>query len=539
MTDAANPNQVPMPPVGKPSPPQPAHLHGRRFSLVWLIPFVAAGIAAYLGYRTLIQQGPLLTLTFNTGEGLSAGQTQIQYKAVVLGTVESIDLSSDNNKVVVKVRMNNIGARFLTANARFWVVRPRFSPNDLSTLDTLVSGAFIAVDPGMPGGRRQTTFTGLEEPPGVRSDVPGHTFLLKTEMIGSLSTGSPVFYRDVQVGEVLGYDIGNGLGPVTVSIFVRSPFDKLVRPQSHFWKSSGVTAQFQNGGFHIEFQSLQAIISGGVTFDLPSGAVNSAPSPDNAVFPLYDSQDDAASAGYQTNFPIVSYFETSVSGLTRGAPVNILGIQVGDVTDVKLIVDPNAGSAKVRVAMELQPERVTQAAQVAKISNPDRALQNMVNLGLRVQLETTSYVTGQKDISLAYVPGAGSAEITHEGDALVLPSQAGGLDNIVTSLSDISGKLSKVPFDKLGDNLNKLLVTANGTLGSAQVKQTLTSLSETLKNANATLNSVNQSYGDDSDFQRNLEQLMSQANDALRSIKLLSDYLDRHPAALLFGRSGQ
>ena len=120
-----------------------------------------------------------------------------------------------------------------------------------------------------------------------------------------------------------------------------------------------------------------------------------------------------------------------------------------------------------------------------------------------------------------------------------MPSQAGGLDNIVTSFSDISGKLSKVPFDKLGDNLNKLLVTANGTLGSAQVKQTLSSLSDTLKNASATLNSVNQSYGDDSDFQRNLEQLMKQANDALRSIKLLSDYLDRHPEALLLGRSGK
>jgi paraquat-inducible protein B len=539
MTDAANLDQVPMPPVSKPSPPQPAHLRRRRFSLVWLIPLIAAAIAAYLGYRALIQQGPLLTLTFNTGEGLSAGQTQIKYKAVALGTVESIDLSSDNTKVVVTVRMNNIGARFLTTNARFWVVRPRFTPNDLSGLDTLVSGAFIAVDPGAPGGKRQTIFAGLEEPPGVRSDEPGHTFLLKTETIGLLSTGSPVFYRDIQVGEVLGYDIGNGLGPVIVSIFVRSPFDKLVRPQSHFWKSSGVTAQFQNGGFHIEFQSLQAMISGGVTFDVPPAAANSVPSPSNAEFPLYESQDDAASAGYLTKIPIVSYFETSISGLTRGAPVNILGIQVGDVTDVKLVGDPNAGSAKVRVAMELQPERVMQAAQLAKISRPDQALQNMVNRGLRVQLETTSYVTGQKDISLAYVPGAGSAEITHEGDALVLPSQAGGLDNIVTSLSDISGKLSKVPFDKLGDNLNKLLVTANGTLGSAQVKQTLSSLSDTLKNASATLNSVNQSYGDDSDFQRNLEQLMNQANDALRSIKLLSDYLDRHPEALLLGRSGK
>ena len=164
---------------------------------------------------------------------------------------------------------------------------PTFSAGNLSGLDTLVSGAYIAVDPGLPGGQYQDHFTGLEGPPGVRSDEPGQTYQLRTDSIGSLAAGSPVFYRDIVVGEVLGYDIGNGLGPVTVNIFVRAPFDHLVRPQSHFWQSSGITAQLQNGGFHIEFQSLQAIISGGVTFDLPLEAANSAPSPDNAVFPLY------------------------------------------------------------------------------------------------------------------------------------------------------------------------------------------------------------------------------------------------------------
>ena len=218
-------------------------------------------IAAYLGYRTLLEQGPLLTVTFTSGEGITAGQTQVKYKAVALGTVESVDLSSDNSQVVVRVRMNNVGARFLTSHARFWVVRPIFTPGNISGLETLVSGAYIAVDPGVPGGQYQDHFTGLEGPPGVRSDEPGQTYRLTTDSIGSLAAGSPIFYRDIVVGEVLGYDIGNGLGPVTVNIFVRAPFDHLIRPQSHFWKSSGITAQLQNGGLHIEFQSLQAIIS--------------------------------------------------------------------------------------------------------------------------------------------------------------------------------------------------------------------------------------------------------------------------------------
>jgi paraquat-inducible protein B len=503
-----------------------------------LIPLVALGIAGYLGYRTVLEQGPLLTLTFSTAEGLAAGQTQVKYKAVQLGTVESIDLSRDNETVVVKVRMNHVGRRFLNSHARFWVVRPRLTPGDLSGLDTLVSGAYIAVDPGTGGGHAEDHFVGLEQPPGVRSNEPGKTYVLKADNVGSLDTGSPVFYRDVQVGEVLGYDLGNGLGPVTLRVFVHAPWDNLVKAESHFYNSSGVTASLAGGGFHIEFQSLQAIITGGVTFDLPQEADGAPPSADGAVFPLYTSQADAETAGYQTNVKVVAYFESSVAGLVKGAPVDILGMQVGQVTEVKLLVD-QSGAAKVRVAMDLQPERVVGEGGITpEDANSATVIQNMVNQGVRAQLDTGSFITGQKIISLAKVPGAGRARVTREGDALVLPSAAGGLDATIANLSDISGKLDKIPFAQIGDNLNKLLVTTNHTVASTNVRATLEALTATLKTANTTLQSVNQDYGNDSDFQRNLGQLLAQANAALSSVKQLTDYLDRHPQSLVFGRGG-
>jgi paraquat-inducible protein B len=522
-----------------PSPP-PAKLRPRSFAFVWLIPIIAAAIAGYLGYRTLVREGPLLTLTFSTAEGLAAGQTQVEYKAVALGTVDSIDLSKDNQHVVVRVRMNDVGRRFLTKNARFWVVRPRFTPGDLSGLDTLVSGAYIAVDPGAPGGAPQSRFVGLEEPPGVRSNEPGSTYVLRAENIGSLDSGSPVFYRDVQVGEVLGYQLGDGLGPVTINIFVKAPFDKLVKAQSHFWNSSGVTAVLQNGDFHIEFQSLAAIISGGVTFDLPPAAASSAPSPKDAVFTLFNSKADADAAGYQNNVPVVSYFTSSVSGLTRGAPVNILGIQIGEVTDVRLIVDPAAGAAKVRVAMELQPERVIDAGTMAEVGiDPNAVLLNMMNQGMRAELDSGNLVTGAKVISLVKVKGAGAAPVSYEDGVLVVPSQPGGLDDAIANLTDISAKLDKFPYQAIGENLNRLLVTANGTIGGKQVKQSLAALNQTLQTARATLQGVNQDYGADSDFERNFQQLLVQANAALEAVRQLTQDLDRHPQSLLLGRSGQ
>ena len=570
MTDPDHPPSVDDLPPQPQMPPPPVHIRRRRFSLVWIIPLVAAAIALYLGYRTIMQQGPLVTITFNNGQGLAAGQTQVKYKAVALGTVESIDLSPDNSHVVVRVRMNNIGARFLTTHARFWVVRPRFSVTNLSGLDTLVSGAYIGVDPGAPGGQYDTHFKGLEEPPGVRSDEPGSTYVLKAGSVGSLSTGSPVFYRDVIVGEVLGYDLGDGIGPVTINIFVRAPYNQLVKPESHFWDSSGITLGVQNGGFHVEFQSVEALLAGGVTFDLPADAVHDTSSPDNATFHLFPNRQDAESAGYLQKIPVIAYFQSSVAGITRGTPVTIFGMQVGEVTGVKLLIDPARGTSRVRISAELQPERVFNTSDFPTSLDPGVVLQRLVDNGLRVSLATSNFVLGSKEMALTMDPDAKHVTLTREGDAYVLPAMHGGGDPFAAA-SQILARVSAIPFGRIGSNLDKLLQTSNETLGGSQVKQALTSLSQTLESvqklvqntnagleptlkrlpamtanldhtlrgANLAIAQLSRSYGGDSDFQRSLATLMGQADGALRAVQQLASFLNRHPEALILGRSGK
>jgi paraquat-inducible protein B len=570
MNDPERPSSIDGQPPQRQMPPPAVHIRQRRFSFVWIIPIIAAAIAIYLGYRTIAQQGPLVTITFANSEGLTVGQTQVKYKWVALGTLESIDLSPDNSHVIVKVRMNSVGARFLTTHARFWVVRPSLSVTNLSGLDTLVSGAYIGVDPGLPGGRYDTHFTGLSEPPGVRSDQPGSTYVLHADSVGSLSSGSPVFYRDVVVGEVLGYDLGDGIGPVTINIFVRAPFNKLVKQSSHFWDSSGISVGVQGGSLHVQVQSLEALLAGGVTFDLPSDQASAPASPNNASFHLYPTEADAAAAGYLHQIAAVAYFQSSVAGVGRGTPVTIFGIQVGNVTDVKFLLDASTGLAKVRVAMELQPDRVVNSADFSKNLKPRDVLQRMVDRGMRVDLETSSFITGQKEVGLAFEPDAGHAALSFEGDAIVLPTEGGGASDILTAASQITSKLSAIPFDEIGRNLNKLLVTSNQTLGGDQVKNALSSLAATLasvqhlvattdrgleptlhelpalsaslqatlRDTNTAVKQLNRGYGNNSDFQRSLGQLMDQADGALRSVKDLADFLDRHPEALLLGRTG-
>lgn len=540
------------------------------WSLIWLIPLVAAIIAAYLGWRSLYERGPLITVTFSTAQGLTAGQTKVQHKAVDLGTVESIALSQDMSHVIVRVRMNRQAESRLTDNARFWVVRPRFDPRNLSGLDTLVSGAFLEMDPGAPGGKPKYEFTGLEEPPGVRSDEPGTNFVLRAGRVGSLGAGSPVFYRDVPVGEVLGYDMHGGIGPVSVNVFVRAPFDKLVHQATRFWNASGLSVNMGAAGLHIEVESLQAVIAGGVAFDTADATKDEPAATAGTSFRLFDDKSDADASQYHTRVPVAAYFHDSIAGLAAGSAVLMYGIQVGLVTDVRLVPNPaSGGTPLVRVGMEVQPERVLGEA-ASKGLDPLAMAKQLVSRGMRAQLTTVSYITQALAVSLDFVPGAPAADVTtEEGNVIVLPSQGGGIGNITNALAGFTAKLNSLPLDQISSNLNNLLATLNQTVGSQDMKNSLKSLSSTLASvqelvrhtdqgltpalnrlpqisedlqqtmakANRVMGSVESGYGKNSDFQSNLQRVLDQVGDAARSIRLLADFLDRHPEALVRGRT--
>ena len=555
----------------RPRVPDAVTRRRKRFSLIWLIPILAGAIAVYLVITTLLDRGPLITISFKTGSGITAQQTQVTHKAVALGMVEDVKLTDDLKGVQVHVRMNHEGAKLLTDHARFWVVRPRLSSGDISGLETLVSGAYIEVDPGLPGGQPERTFTGLEEPPGMRSDEPGTSYTLRASRLGSLGPGAPIFYRDVSVGEVLSYDLGDGLGPVTINIFVKRPFDKFVHQNTHFWNASGVTVALGGQGVHVEVESLQALLSGGIAFETPHLApMAMAPaSKPNAKFTLYDDKSQADSAGFTRRIPFVTYFTTSVSGLTRGSPVDVFGMAVGTVDDVKLMLNGTHGQMRVRVAYDLQPERVFSDDPANQAADPQAVTQALVAQGMRAVLESSSFITGQKQISLQYVPNASVAGVGKEGDALVMPSQGGGLDNIMGSLSDIATKLDKIPFEEIGKNLNATLASANRVVSGPEVRNALTKLSETLSDVQHLVRHADQGatpllqrlpkisaelqqaveranaalgeggYGGNSDFSRGVSRVLDQVNDAARSIRLLADFLDRHPEALIRGRTAQ
>ena len=529
-----------------------ARLRRARFNLVWLIPIVALAIGGYLAYRTATQSGPLVTITFQTADGITAGQTQVRYKAVTLGTVESVRLTRDMARVRLSVRMRGEAADYLTSTARFWVVRPRLSAGSISGLETLVSGAYIEIDPGSTRGQPQREFTGLDQPPGVRSDEPGHSYTLVAKRLGSIGPGAPVFYRDVNVGEVLNYDLGGGTGPVHIRVFVREPFDHFVQKDTHFWNVSGFSVDVGGQGVRVRIASLQAVLSGGVGFDAPMGTKGES-APTDSTFQLYDDYADAQNAGFKDKLPFEAFFTDSVRGLGVGSSVEFLGIQVGTVSEVKLDLDPASGKAMARVRFDVEPERIGQQPPQNDADSPDPVAQRLVAHGVRAQLRSGNFLTGQLVLSLDFVPNAAPASVSRDGKYVVLPSVGGGIDAILASAGDIAQKFDRLPIDEIGANLNATLRAASGAAqGVEQLSRTasqglaptlrrlpeITSeLEGALATANRFLSQADRSYGGDSHLAREVDRAMTEVGDTARSIRQLADFLDRHPEALIRGRT--
>ncbi len=549
-----------------------------RFQAIWLVPLVAVLIAGYLAYDAISSRGPTITISFASADGLQAGTTKVRHKAVELGVVDTIRLSEDQSHVEVVVKMRREATSQLLETTRFWVVRPQFAPGNVTGLETLLSGAYIEVDsgvapgtaPGPQDGGSPRSFVGLDRPPAIRSDEPGQTYTLRTPRSGGISVGSPVLYRDLMVGEVISSDLNEDGRGFTVQIFVRKPYFELIHEASYFWNSSGVAVDLGANGVKLRLESLRALLAGAVAFETNQEARTTRQSPPGATFRLYPDEATAAGAGYKRRFPFLTRFEGSVRGLAVGAPVEIYGLQVGNVTAIKLEFDPEGRESHVDVQYEIQPERILPPNEIDR-RTPLEVTQTMVKRGLRMQLHSANYLTGQLVLGMDFVPDAPPAEVQVLADGRILvPSQSGGLDNLLANVTEITRSLARVPFDQIGrdlgqtvagtsriaqgEDLRRSLAALAGTLTSVQglvrkvddeatpalrrLPEIAAQLAAVLARSSALVASADASYGSQSQVRRDVERVLGQLSDGLRSVRLLADYLAQHPESLIRGRTG-
>jgi len=374
--------------------PRATTRRSRRISVIWIIPLVAVAIGGWLAWDTWSKEGPTIRISFDSGEGLQPGQSQLKFRDIVFGTVKSLELAPDHTHVVVTVATTHEAKPLLTDQTVFWVVKPRLFAGNVSGLETLLSGSYIGMMPGKAGGKVQHKFVGQEDPPILQENIPGHTFLLKAERLGSISVGSPVFFRDLSVGEVLGWDIADMAEYVTIRAFVRAPYDSYVHDETRFWNASGVSVKLAGAGVEVQMESLKALLLGGIAFDTPEAEIHTAATAENHVFPLFRDRDRAEAASYTRKIPLVSYFPGSVSGLARGSEVTMHGLVIGRVTDVRLAYDADKDIVVAPVRYEVEPQRIIGLGQ--RIYDTDeQAVEAVLKKGLRASLQSGSLITGQ------------------------------------------------------------------------------------------------------------------------------------------------
>ncbi len=469
--------------------PQPADLpeaqvvNRDRISLVWLLPVLAVLVGGWLAYKTLSERGPIITVEFKTAAGLTAGKTKVKFKDVDIGDVTAIDVSDDLSKVIVTAELTHGSEKFLTEQTRFWVARPRVTASRVSGLETLLSGAFIAIDP-VGAGKEQRHFVGLPEPPVITTDEPGTSFRLRSPTLGSLNLGSPVYYRHIRVGQVIDFELDKDGRAVTIEVFVTQPHDKLVLTNTRFWNASGIDMKLSADGISLDTESLLSVLLGGVAFDNPDTieSLGEAANPDQ-YFPLYPNRSEAHERVYLDKERYLLIFGGSVRGLNIGAPVVLRGITVGQVLDIQLKFDAEKLDFYIPVLIEIEPERIgfpDGGRQRVLAEDPD-ILNKLVAAGMRAQLKTGSLLTGQLYVELDFHKDAPPAHLTQRGDYRVVPTLPTPLEAITTKVNRILAKVDEFPIDTIGDELSATLAGAREIVDSVALKNSLTELEQTLR----------------------------------------------------------
>jgi paraquat-inducible protein B len=488
---------LPQVPESKVVPKKRTHL-----SLVWIIPIVAAVAGVWVAVTKIMSEGPKITIVFQSAEGLEASKTKIRYNGLDVGTLTAIRLADDHHHVVATVQMVPKAKDFLVKDTKFWVVRPQISGLNITGLSTLISGDYIGVELGQ-SRESERNYVALETPPMVAGDTPGRFFMLKTPELGSLDRGTPIYFRQLQAGQVVSYELNtNGLG-MNVRIFVQAPYDQYVTPDTRFWQASGINVSLSASGLRVQTESFMSILAGGIAFETPVTDSPLPPAGADTVFTLSRDRDGAfRPPARDPQTYLLVFKQSSVRGLAPGAPVELGGVTIGEVTEVNPQFDMQTLEFSVPVIISVDPQRfgvrfLNLPGNEDAVTRHKRVMDILVSHGLRAQLRTGSLISGSLYVAVDLFPDASPASVDWSQNPTQLPTLPGKVEAIESSVADL------------------------------------------LKNLNQTVTNANKLIEPNSVLDTELINLLNEGGDAARSVRVLADYLERHPEALIRGKTGE
>lgn len=520
----------------------------RQISAVWIIPILALVMGAWMLFQYISSTGPQITLQLPTADGIEAGKTEIRALNVKVGVITQVTLSENYDHIIAKAQMNKDAERMLREDSMFWVVKPRIGRDGVSGLETLLSGAYIQLQPGKSAEEKEH-FTVLDVPPVAAPDAEGRRIILTHREAGKLGVGDPVIFKGFTVGRVEKTSFDVETRQALYQLFIFKPYDSLIRTRSKFWLSSGVDLQLNTEGFELKLGSLESLLTGGVTFDSVPGMDSGDPlTEDMTNFRLYDDVKQLREGIYDEYIDFVMLFDESIRGLKEKAPVEYRGLRIGTVMKVPLRFPTQEESFSVKripVLVRIELGRLFDHFHTDSMDEYNEKLKLEFARGLRGTLKTGSLITGALYIDTDFYPDAAKYEPSEFLGLSVFPTMRGGFAQVQKQVNDFLYKINKLPMEDTLESLNQTLKTSERTLASAErmansinkllnqneTQQIPADIRQSLQQLQKTLDG----YGPNSTMYSDMQSTLKELEKVMTEFKPVLKQLNDKPNALVFG----
>lgn len=529
-----------------------------KLSSVWMIPFLAFVISLWFVTQHYLNRGTEIQIRFASAEGIEVGKTQIKTLNVDVGVVTRVEINRDLTTVNVTARIKSQAENLLRQDSKFWVVKPRIGSKGVSGLTTILSGAYIELEPGKdyPG---KTEFVGLDNPPLTRTNKQGVNLYLVSERVDSLNAGDPILHKGFEVGQITQIEVVNSK-KIKTNIFIESPYDQMVTTNSRFYNASGVSFAVNAQGVELFADAIESTLTGGIAFDHPQGVALGNAISDGAEFELYNNRLTMEKHPFKHSVDFLLLFNRSIRGLNLGEYVEYRGVRIGTVVDIGFKYLPDN-----TFATDVQPKvpvlvRID-AARLLGIDSTDAAkkmlaiLNQHIKNGLRAALKTGSLVTGQSYIQLDFYPKGqqGEMQLTYVGDFPSIPTENDDLDSMLSDIGVFADKLASLPLQDTVEQVNHTLAAAQqlihqaetmaeqfqllaGSANSVMQQADVQALPQQLSTTIQKLNLLIDKFSNNGGTLTELESTMNKLSRTLDSVKKVADTIESKPDSLLFSQ---
>jgi paraquat-inducible protein B len=528
---------------------------------VWIVPAVAILIVGWLIVRYGFFGGGDITVRFAEARGLDR-YSPVRFRGAKVGTVQKITIDDDLREVVVRITMDASMNHALRKGTRFWIVEPGLEGGGLGGL---LSGTYVAISPGE--GEETREFAGQEYAPVLSAPEAGKTFILEDRELGSVAIGAPVQYQGMRVGRVLGTEYDEKRGVTAIHVFVVQRFANYVRQSTRFFRAGGLSLSLAGGGLSLGDASLTSLLASPLAFYTPEVLAGPLVA-ERTRFQLYDSRAAAIAAADGPHLTYITYFPGPIGGLTAGTPVQMKGVQVGRVRDVRLRYVPSSASLETPVVLEIDPRRLefnvtdtTDRVQLRGTLND--ALQRLVQKGMRATLATSLVLPGASAVALDIVARPGTGRLVTTTDPPIIPaaSAESGLAGAMSAITDVANTIRSLPLRETFENIRSASQRVDALVSDPALSQSLQRLNsslaeiekvarvsgqniepliQSLRNAAAAAEGAasraEQLMGSSQKQNYDLAELIKELTRAAEAVRALATYLSENPDSLLKGR---